>query len=69
MRTIADLRTDLDSRAGLALGQLHSRIGEPDVALGYYQEWLANPYEEERTAEQTRSVVQLMTEAESAIAN
>jgi hypothetical protein len=69
MRTIADLRTDLDSRAGLALGQLHSRIGEPDVALDYYREWLANPYEEERTAEQTRRVVQLMTEAESAIAN
>lgn len=39
--TIPELRPDLNARALLALGQLHSRTGDKQQAQGFYHEWLA----------------------------
>ncbi len=38
--TVDNLRADSNSRALLALGQLHQRVDELDVAAAYYEEWL-----------------------------
>lgn len=40
MLTIPDLRPDINARALMALGQLHERVDEADLATGYYEEWL-----------------------------
>lgn len=40
MLTIPDLRPDINARALMALGQLHERVDETDLATSYYEEWL-----------------------------
>lgn len=41
MLTIPELRSDINARALMALGQLHERVNEPSVAVSYYEEWLS----------------------------
>ncbi|HDZ10368.1 hypothetical protein [Pseudohongiella sp.] len=38
--TVEDLRPDINSRALMALGQLHASVDEVSTAIAYYQEWL-----------------------------
>lgn len=69
MREIPQLRADIDSRAILALGQLHSRIGDHEIATEYFREWLSNPHGESRTEERTERVRGFLLNAESGTAN
>lgn len=40
MLTLDDLRPDINARALLALGQLHTQANDIDAATAYYNEWL-----------------------------
>ncbi len=66
MLTIPDLRPDIDARAQIALGQLHSRIGDPEAAISYYEGALTVTSTREDMAAQTQRVQQLLSEAREA---
>lgn len=62
MRTIEDLRPDLDARALLALGQLNATTGDIEVALNYYAEWLYFTEGMPGMEQQTERVLQQVAE-------
>ena len=69
MLTIPDLRPDINARALIALGQLHSQVGEPETAISYYESALTNTSAMENMEQQTQRVRRLLSEAREAAEN
>lgn len=62
MLTVEELRPDVTGRALMALGQLSSRVGDRDVAIAYYEEWLRFTAGQEGLERQTGRVQQQLGE-------
>ncbi len=60
MLTIPDLRPDLNARALLALGQLHTTVGDNEAAIGYLEEWLRFTAGTQNREAQTQQVQELL---------
>lgn len=56
MLTIDELRPDITARALLALGQLHTRVGETSAATTYFEGWLDFTRDMEGLEQQTALV-------------
>ncbi len=62
MLTVPDLRSDLNARTLIALGQLHSRENEPEAARAYLEEWLIMHGDQPEYADQQARVEELLSE-------
>jgi len=62
MRTIDDLRPDINARSLLALAQLNSRTGDFDAALSYYAEYLVATAGMDDMEQQRELVLQQLAE-------
>ena len=69
MLNIPDLRSDMNARALMALGQLSNQVGDPAAAVTYYEEWLDFTVGMENMEEQTQRVNQLLNQAKEATSN
>lgn len=60
MLLIDDLRPEINARALLALGQLHSRLGEDQAAVEYFENWLIFTTNMEGLEQQSQQVRQYL---------
>lgn len=62
LRTIEDVRPDVEVRSLMALGQLSQRVDDKEAAVGYYELWLAATQGQAGLEQQTATVKRFIDE-------